>query len=611
MHQPSGDTPSVQTFGLRPWQRLSVRLACLLTAVTLLAVAAVGGFTYQRHQRELEDTVGTQLLNIARVTALAVDPSLHGQVQRSLDPKSGAYLGIKRELVTIQNEVLLTTPIVTLTDLNAAKRTARILVVSDGPGAPGDIYQVPPTMLDPLRWTFEDGVARYTQTYTNDRGTWISAFAPILDRMGQTAAVVTVNYPVEIYLDRLQELRRTILWASGLGAVGTLILGFLFARRLTRPIRALTIGVMRVAGGDLSLSLPVRSRDEVGQLTRAFNQMLDGLRQRDFIRSAFGRYVSPEVAKALLESPGGLRFGGEKRVVTVLMSDLRGYTRFAERGDPAMVMDVLNGFLGQMTDIIIEHGGTINEFIGDAIFAVFGAPLEHPDHAERAAACALAMQRAMAGINQEHAVSGRPQFEMGIGVNTGEAVVGNIGSEQRAKYAIVGSAVNVAARVEGATVGGQVFITEATYDRIRNIAEVTGPIPLDAKGLSEPLALYDLRSLRGRFAQAGADDADTREIDVSLPMTCRVIDGKVIRQESIDGVVVRIPRHELGARLASPLQPLTNVRLRLRYSEHGPDSEDIYGKIVRADGDGAERLSRIHLTFTSDADALRLEGLLR
>ena len=611
MHQSSGDSPSVQTFGLRPWQRLSVRLACLLTAVTLLAVAAVGGFTYKRHQRELEDTVGTQLLNIARVTALAVDPSLHSQVQRSLDPKSAAYLRIKRELVTIQNEVLLTTPIYTLTDLDVAKRTARILVVSDGPGAPGDVYQVPPKMLDPLRWTFEDGVARYTDIYTNDRGTWISAFAPILDRMGQTAAVVTVNYPVEIYLDRLQELRRTILWASGLGALGTLILGFLFARRLTRPIRALTIGVTRVAGGDLSLSLPIRSRDEVGQLTRAFNQMLDGLRQRDFIRSAFGRYVSPEVAKALLESPGGLRFGGEKRVVTVLMSDLRGYTRFAERGDPAMVMDVLNGFLGQMTDIIIEHGGTINEFIGDAIFAVFGAPLEHADHAERAAACALAMQRAMAGINRDHAASGRPQFEMGIGVNTGEAVVGNIGSEQRAKYAIVGSAVNVAARVEGATVGGQVFITEATYERIREIAEVTGPIPLDAKGLSEPLALYDLRSLRGRFAQAGMGDADPREIVVSLPMTCRVIDGKVIRQESMDGVVVRVARHELVARLDISLEPLTNVRLRLRYSEHGPESDDIYGKVVRAEGEGAERLSRIHVTSTSDADALRLKELLR
>src|SRR5712671_4332062 len=131
MRQANQQHGSEPAHSLRPWQRLSGNLDCLLAAVTLCAVAAVGGLTYKRHQRELEDTVGTQLLNIARVTALAVDPSLHGQVQRSLDPKSAAYLRIKRELVTIQNEVLLTTPIVTLTDLNVAKRTARILVVSD------------------------------------------------------------------------------------------------------------------------------------------------------------------------------------------------------------------------------------------------------------------------------------------------------------------------------------------------------------------------------------------------------------------------------------------------------------------------------------------------
>ena len=110
MVKPFGDAASPAELKLRPWQRLSVRLACLLAAVTLLAVAAVGGFTYKRHQRELADTVGTQLLNIARVTALSVDPALHGQVQRGLDPRSQAYLRIKRDLVTIQNEVLLTTP---------------------------------------------------------------------------------------------------------------------------------------------------------------------------------------------------------------------------------------------------------------------------------------------------------------------------------------------------------------------------------------------------------------------------------------------------------------------------------------------------------------------
>lgn len=599
--------------GLRPWQRLGVRLACLLAAVTVLAVAAVGGFTYQRYRRELADTVGTQLLNIARVTALAVDPNLHAQVQRGLDPGSAAYLRLRRDLVTIQNELLLTTPIYTLSDFDPARGAARLLVISDGPGRPGDPLTVAREMIDPLRWTFEDGVARYTDVYTNERGTWITAFAPILDRMGATAAVIVVNYPVEIYLDRLHDLRRIILSASILGGLGTLVLGFLVARRLTRPIRALTAGVTRVAAGDLSEAIPVRSRDEMGRLTRAFNEMLEGLRQRDFIRSAFGRYVSPEVARALLESPGGLRFGGEKRVVTVLMSDLRGYTRFAESGDPAMVMDVLNGFLSRMTDIIIEHGGTINEFIGDAIFAVFGAPLEHTDHPERAAACALAMQRAMVEINQRHAAHGRPRFEMGIGVNTGEAVVGNIGSEQRAKYAIVGSAVNVAARVEGATVGGQVFLTEETYARIREVATVTGPVSLEAKGLSEPLKLYDLRGLRGRFAHSGTAvaDAASRELAVSLALTCRVIDGKVVRPDPIDGEVVRVAGRQLVARLAAPLAPLTNVRLRLRYSAQGPESDDMYGKVVGVDHENVEPLSRIHLTSTSDADTRRLEELLR
>src|SRR5205085_3009030 len=130
-----------------------------------------------------------------------------------------------------------------------------------------------------------------------------------------------------------------------------------------------------------------------------FNEMVEGLRQRDFIRNTFGRYVSPEVVQTRLESPEGLRFGGEKREITVLMSDLRGYTQFAEQGDPAWVMEILNDYLARMTDIIIEYGGTINEFIGDAIFAIYGAPISYSDHAERAAASALAMQCAMADIN--------------------------------------------------------------------------------------------------------------------------------------------------------------------------------------------------------------------
>jgi class 3 adenylate cyclase len=369
--------------------------------------------------------------------------------------------------------------------------------------------------------------------------------------------------------------------------------------------------VSRVAAGDLSRPLPVTSRDEVGRLTQAFNAMLDGLRQRDFIRSAFGRYVSPEVAQAILESPEGLRFGGAKRVVTVLMSDLRGYTRFAEQGDPEEVMEILNGYLARMAEVVIAHGGTINEFIGDAIFAVYGAPVAHLDHAERAAATALAMQAALIDINAEHARRGLPAFEMGIGLHTGEAVVGNIGSEQRAKYAVVGSAVNVASRVESATVGGQILLTARTLAELGGLARVGPPVALQVKGLSEPLTLHELQGLGGRFAcdlPVTAPEAE-REVAVDLGLECWMIDGKVVRADAVQGRVVRLGRREIHARLQEPPAPLTNVKLRLRYPPPlDRPSEAIYAKVLAHDGEG---LVRMRLTAIGAADREAIGALVK
>jgi class 3 adenylate cyclase len=427
--------------------------------------------------------------------------------------------------------------------------------------------------------------------------------APIVDAAGKTTAFLSVDYQVDVLLDRVHELDVTILEGSAAGALCALGLGLLFARRLTRPISALTGAVATVAGGDLSQpALPVRSRDEVGLLTGAFNGMVEGLRQRDFIRNAFGRYVSPEVAKTLLESPDGLRLGGEKRRITVLMSDLRGYTRFAEHGDPAGVMAVLNDYLGRMADIVIAHGGTINEFIGDAIFAVFGAPVEHADHAERAAATALAMQRAMDTLNVENAARGRPRFEMGIGLHTGEAVVGNIGSEQRTKYAVVGAAVNLAARVEGCTVGGQILLTDATREALGGLAETAPPIHAELKGLEAPVALHELRAIGGRWAQR-LDAADDTPIDVTLPLTGAIFEGKHVEGE-FGGTVLRLTRRWLQARLTVELAALTNVRLRMTWPD-GTRSSDVYGKVTGG-GDG---LTRIHLTSVDAADEATLAAL--
>jgi class 3 adenylate cyclase len=469
---------------------------------------------------------------------------------------------------------------------------------------PGEPFVVGLEAADAVAWTFEDAVARYTGIYRTRGGARISAFAPIVDAHGRTAAVLEVDYPVDFYFDRLRELDTTIALGSLGGVLLALVLAVVFARRLTRPVVALTAAAGRVAGGDLSPSVPVRSRDEVGQLTGAFNSMVEGLRQREVIRNAFGRYVSPEVAQAVLESPGGLALGGRKREITVLMSDLRGYTRFAEHGDPAGVMAVLNDYLGRMADIVIAHGGTINEFIGDAIFAVYGAPVEHPDHAERAAATALAMQRAMDALNAENAERGRPRFEMGIGINTGEAVVGNIGSEQRTKYAVVGAAVNLAARVEGCTVGGQILMTESTLRYLGALAEVAPPIHAELKGLDAPVALYELTGLGGRWAQR-RETAAAAGREVSLALTGWVVDGKQVRSESFTGRVRRVAGRQLEVELETPLAPLTNVRLRLTWPALDRVSGDVWGKVTSA----AAGRTTIHLTAVDPADAAVLDGL--
>ena len=166
-------------------------------------------------------------------------------------------------------------------------------------------------------------------------------------------------------------------------------------------------------------------------------------RRNRFIRETFGRYLTDEVVDTLLELPGSLHIGGEKRKVTMMMADLRGFTSLSERLAPKWVVAILNRYLSTMVKVIKQYGGTIDEFIGDAIFVLFGAPVWREDDAQRAVACAVAMQLAMTSVNEQNKEEDLPDLEMGIGIHTGQVVVGNIGSLERMKYGVVGSHVNL------------------------------------------------------------------------------------------------------------------------------------------------------------------------
>ena len=236
---------------------------------------------------------------------------------------------------------------------------------------------------------------------------------------------------------------------------------------------------------------------EKGELYRQLVETKREVERRNaFISKVFGRYTSEAVVSELLEAPEGLTMGGETRKVTILMADLCGFTPLCATLDPQRVVRLLNIHLGVMTDVILDHGGTINEFLGDAILAFFGAPVLAGDHAQRALACAIAMQRAMEDVNKRLSEEGFSALEMGIAVHTGDVVAGNIGSERRAKYSIVGQAVNLVGRIEERTPGGRILCSEDTLREVGDIVDFDEGVEVRAKGLSEPVPTVSVRKLR-------------------------------------------------------------------------------------------------------------------
>ena len=239
----------------------------------------------------------------------------------------------------------------------------------------------------------------------------------------------------------------------------------------------------------LNVGLEATVQERTAELRSALEKLTEVNQQLElhnrFIRETFGRYLSNAVVSSLLESPTGLQLGGERRHVTILMSDLRGFTSLVGHLAPEQVVTIINRYLGAMVDVILQYEGTINEFIGDAIFVIFGAPLWWPDHAQRAMACAVAMQLAMAEVNAQNQRDGLPEVEMGIGVNTGEVVVGNLGSYKRTKYGVLGTHVNLTARIESYTIGGQILISESTLQDVGPILRIAQQMEITAEKVRE------------------------------------------------------------------------------------------------------------------------------
>ncbi len=214
------------------------------------------------------------------------------------------------------------------------------------------------------------------------------------------------------------------------------------------------------------------------------------------IKDTLARYVSTQVAEEILKNRDGMKMEGERRLVTILMSDLRGFTALAERIPAEEVVRQLNGYFEIMIDVIFKYRGTLDKFIGDAILAVYGAPVPDEDHAERAVRTALEMQAAMHAYNADRVARGEEPLHMGIGINSGEVVAGNIGSEKRLEYTVIGDPVNLAQRIESRSGRGEILIAAETFERVKDLVEVEALPEMVVKNRVQPIRVYRLTGLR-------------------------------------------------------------------------------------------------------------------
>jgi adenylate cyclase len=227
------------------------------------------------------------------------------------------------------------------------------------------------------------------------------------------------------------------------------------------------------------------------ELRRRFNLMMEGLKQKDLIEETFGRYVDKKIARDLMKKPDLLKLGGEHHVVTIMMADLRGFTQAAERMSPDKVIKLLNRHFSRMISVIEKYDGIIVDFYGDSVLAFFnGVNSDVASRAAEAVNCALEMQREAERASEQNRRDGLPALAMGIGIHTGDVVVGNIGSEKRAKYGIVGSAVNETDRIQSLAQEGAIMISARTYELISDRVVMSGKSQVRLKGLSGVRDLY-------------------------------------------------------------------------------------------------------------------------
>jgi adenylate cyclase len=275
-----------------------------------------------------------------------------------------------------------------------------------------------------------------------------------------------------------------------LGIFIAILLGIEFSR----PISKLVLATQEIGKGNFHYRMDMIRKDEFGELATAFNYMAKELWNKLMIQKSFGRYVSPEVLDMISSHPEDSWLKGTRNEATILFTDVRGFTAYSETRKPEEVVEDLNEYFAIATQAILEQGGYVDKFIGDAVLGVFGVPIPHSDHAERAVRATVAMQ----GELKKRAPQGNNSLlsKIGIAINSGVVVTGTLGSEVKMEYTVIGDTVNMASRLNRLAGPGEIIITKSVYDQTKQIVDVKALPPQSIKGKAEIVEVFQVLGLQ-------------------------------------------------------------------------------------------------------------------
>jgi adenylate cyclase len=480
---------------------MKYRSKLYLALAGIALISSLLGFTllfYEFRHHAFTD-MQTKVLTVAATTAALIDPEPLKQINKRSDEESTGYSAVKQELIKARD----------------ANRREDILlkflyILKPDPADPNQLIYVVDAEENPPQIShagqidqnaYVSGVILHLEDYyspgkftADPWGLWLSGFAPVYDTEGKYVATVGADISVERYRGMVHTLIQFFSLAFLVSLLFAFIGGYFLARRVTLSLRTLLSCVREIGQGNFSARSSLQTRDEFEELGKEVNRMAQGLKERERLKENFARYVSHHVMEKILDAEHVVNLEGERRKITVLFSDIRQFTQLSEELPPEQVVSLLNTYFKSMLDIIFHYQGTLDKFLGDGIMVEFGAPLDDSLQEKHAVQAAIAMHKELGRLNAKWKSENHPIIDMGIGIHTGLAVVGNIGSEKRIDYTAIGDTVNVASRLEQATkqLKTPILISETTYLAVKEEIQAIHLGLMTLPGRKEAITVYSI-----------------------------------------------------------------------------------------------------------------------